>query len=51
MIRISTKGRLVSGHLALSAILRMYEFLYNFDTVLYEFLETGTSDRTIIGRD
>ena len=29
----------------------IYEFWYNFDTVLYQFLETGTSDRTLIGRD
>ena len=25
--------------------------LYKFDTVLYQFLETGTSDRTIVGLD
>ena len=29
----------------------IYEFWYNFDTVLYQFLETGTSDRTLMGRD
>ena len=29
----------------------MYEFWYNFDTVMYQFLLTGTSDRTNIGRD
>ena len=26
-------------------------FWYNFDTVLYQFLETGISDRTLIGLD
>ena len=26
----------------------IYTFWYNFDTVLYEFLETGTSDRCLI---
>ena len=26
----------------------IYTFWYNFDTVLYQFLETGTSDRTLI---
>ena len=25
----------------------IYTFWYNFDTVLYQFLETGTSDRCI----
>ena len=25
------------------------EFLYKFDTVLHQFLETGTSDRCLIG--
>ena len=25
--------------------------MYNFDTVLYQFLETGTSDRTLLGLD
>jgi len=29
-------------------ILHIYVFWYNFDTVLYQFLETGTSDRTLI---
>ena len=29
----------------------IYEFLYNFDTVLYKFLKTGTSDLTYIGPD
>ena len=29
----------------------VYEFWYNFDTVLYQVLETGTADRTNIGRD
>ena len=28
--------------------LQIYEFSYNFDTVLYQFLETGTSDRCLI---
>ena len=28
--------------------LYIYEFSYNFDTVLYQFLETGTSDRCFI---
>ena len=27
------------------------EFWYNFDTVFYPFLKTGTSDRTNIGRN
>ena len=27
----------------------IYKFLYNFDTVLYQFLVTGTSDRCLIG--
>ena len=29
----------------------IYEFSYNFNTVLYQFLETGTSDKTFMGRD
>ena len=29
-------------------IVYLYEFSYNFATVLYQFLETGTSDRTLI---
>ena len=29
----------------------IYKFWYNFDTVLYQFHETGTSDRTKIGHD
>ena len=29
--------------------MRMHKFLYKFDTVLYQFLETGTSDRCLIG--
>ena len=29
----------------------MYEFLYKFDTVFYQFLETGTSDITFMGHD
>ena len=35
-----------SGHVTPFAILGIYEYLYNFDTVLYQFLETETSDRT-----
>ena len=27
----------------------IYMFFYNFDTVLCQFLETGTSDRRLIG--
>ena len=48
---ISTNGRSVSGHMAPSVILCIYEFLYNFDTVLYQFLETRTLDIIKIGRD
>ena len=29
----------------------IYRFLYKFDTVLYQFLKTGTSDRTLMGLD
>ena len=29
----------------------LYTIWYNFDTVLYQFLETGTSNRTFMGRD
>ena len=29
----------------------VYELSYKFDTVLYPFLETETSDRTFMGRD
>ena len=29
----------------------IYELSYNFNTVLYQFLETGTSDKTVMGRD
>ena len=29
----------------------IYEFSYYFNTVLYQFLETGTSDKTFMGRD
>ena len=32
-------------------ISQIYEFWFSFYTVLYKFLETGTSDRTNIGRD
>ena len=31
--------------------LYIYEFSYKFDTVLFQFLETGTSDITFMGRD
>ena len=41
----------VFGHVALSTKLCIYEFSYIFDTVLYQFVETGTSDRAGIGRD
>ena len=50
MIRIFTDGRSVSGKVAQSAVLRLYEFL-NFDTVLYQFLKTRTSSRRNIGCD
>ena len=29
----------------------IYEFSDNFDTVFHQFLETGTSDRTLMGLD
>ena len=29
----------------------IYEILYNFNRVLYQFLETGTSDKTFMGDD
>ena len=29
--------------------LYIYKFSYKFDTVLYQFLETGTSDGTLMG--
>ena len=29
----------------------IYRFSYKFDTVLHQFLETGTSDRTLMGLD
>ena len=29
----------------------IYELSYNFNTFLYQFLETGTSDKTFMGRD
>ena len=35
--------------LELFSKLHTYEFLYKFDTVLYQFPETGTSDRCLIG--
>ena len=41
----------VSGQVAPSAILHILEFLYKFDTDLYQFLEIGISDRPNIGRD
>ena len=33
----------------LNKVAYIYEFLYKFDTVFYQFLETGTSERTLIG--
>ena len=51
MNTISPKGRLVPGHKAPSTRLSIYEFLYNINTVLYHFFETGTSARTNIGRN
>ena len=35
--------------LILRILYKIYTFWYNFHTVLYQFLETGTSDRTLIG--
>ena len=32
-------------------LLHIFEFSYKFDKVLYQFLETGTSDITFMGRD
>ena len=32
-------------------MLYIYRFSYKFDTVLYQFLETGTSDKTLMGLD
>ena len=29
----------------------IYELSYNFNTVLYQLLETGTSDKTFMGHD
>jgi len=29
----------------------IYELSYNFNTVVYQFHETGTSDKTFMGRD
>ena len=46
-----TNGRSVSGHVISLVILRIYKVLYNFDTFLYQFFETGTSDGTNIGHD
>ena len=40
-----------TGHVVPSNIVCILEFSYNLVTVLYNFLETGTSDNTIIGRD
>ena len=49
---ISSNGRAVyTGHVVPSNIVCILEFSYNLVTVLYNFLETGTSDNTIIGRD
>ena len=35
----------------LRVLLHIYEFSKKIDTVLYKFLETGTSDITFMGRD
>ena len=50
MTRISTNGCSVSGHVALSAILRLYKFCIIL-TQFYQLLDTGTSDLTNIGLD
>ena len=34
-----------------NTITYIYWYCNNFDTVLYQFFETGTSDRTLIGLD
>ena len=44
-IIISPNGRSVSGHVAPLTILCIHEFLIYFDTVLFHFLHTGTSDK------
>ena len=36
-------------HLNKVVLIYVYDFSYNFDIVLYQFLETGTSDRCLIG--
>ena len=41
----------VQYHVISLVILRIYKVLYNFDTFLYQFFETGTSDGTNIGHD
>ena len=34
-----------------SCLQYIYKFSYKFDTVLYQFHETGTSDKTFMGLD
>ena len=51
MTRIYANGYSECGYVALLTSLHVYKFWYNLDTVLYRFLETGTSDRTNIDRD
>ena len=50
--RISTNARSVSGQVAPSAIshvyIYIYEFWYNFDTVLYHFLESQGHQKELI---
>ena len=38
-----------SVHVIRTYFLHIYTFWYNFDTVLCQFLETGRSDRILIG--
>ena len=54
LTRNSTNGSAVKWSRDLS--LRFYQFYtyelsYDLNTVLYQFLETGTSDKTFMGRD
>ena len=50
--KVPSSGQSISDHVAVSAILlRIYEFCYNQNTVLYHFLETGRLVRTNIGRN
>ena len=37
-------------HISTILYIYIYEFSYKIDTVLYQFLETGTSDITFMGR-